>query len=488
MDRKLIFNLLSKMMVVESALLVIPAVISLCYGEFLKDGVYFIIVAAATCLVFLPLAFLTKQPAKILYAREAFSLVALCWVLWSLIGALPFLLSGTLTNYIDCIFEATSGFTTTGATVFEDVECLPHGILLWRSLMHWVGGMGVLVLALAVLPMTGGGNYMNLFRAEMTGSEVGKLVPKAKKTAFILYAIYTAMTVALTVLLILGGMPVFDSINHAMSTAGTGGMSVKNASIGAYDSTYIDIVVTVFMFMMGVNFTLYFMLLKGKVKDFFKSAELRFYAIEFVIVSLLIALVLRFKGGEDFFHALRLSTFQAASLMSSTGYATADTNVWVPIAKVALIICMLIGACAGSTGGGIKVSRIQIAGKTIARDVKRQINPRYVCAVRSEGKPVDNPTINAVMTFIASYFAILFASVAILAATGINFETGFTSVVSGLSNMGPFFSEGAATTSNYMFMPYIAKIVLSADMLLGRLEIFPFLILFSRSTINRKLF
>ncbi len=476
-------------MLVEAAFILIPAVVSLCYGEFMTDGIWFLLTAVGTLLVFLPIAFLTKTESARLYAREAFSLVAMCWVCWSLVGAIPFLLTGVQKNYIDCLFEAVSGFTTTGATVFTDVECLPHGILLWRSLMHWVGGMGVLVFALAILPMTKTGNYMNLFRAEMTGSDVGKLVPKAKSTAFILYAIYTVMTVVLAVLLILGGMPVFDSINHAMSTAGTGGMSVKNASIGAYNSAYIDAVVTIFMFLMGINFTMYFLILSGKFKDIFRSGELRFYCAEFVIVSAGIAINLKLTENFTFLHSLRLSAFQTASLMSSTGYATANTNAWTTLAKMTLLICMLIGACAGSTGGGIKVSRVQIATKTIYRDVKRQVSPRFVYRVRSEGKALDNYTTNSVMTFIISYLIILLASMFVISINGYDIETCFSSVVSGLSNMGPYFSATKGVdTSNFLHMAWYSKLVLSADMLLGRLEIFPFFILLSKSSIRKKYF
>lgn len=486
MDYKLIFNLLSKMMLVECGFLLVPAAVSALYGEY-STSLIFLAVALCAALIFYPLSRITKGESGVMYAREAFTLVPLCWLFWSLVGAFPFLFASPLSNYADCLFEAVSGFTTTGATVFADVESLSHGILIWRSLMHWVGGMGVLVFALAIIPMTKTGNYLNLFRAEMTGSDVGKLVPKAKRTAGILYAIYGAMTLVLAILLIAGGMPVFDSINHAFSTAGTGGMSVKNASIGAYNSPYIDAVITVFMFMMGINFTMYFLLLRGKLKDIFRSAELWCYTITFVVVSAVIGLQLYQNDGGTVLHSLRLSCFQTASLMSSTGFATADTNAWLPLSKILLVACMLMGACAGSTGGGIKVSRVQIALKTAYRDVQKQVKPRYVYLIRSEGKVVESSTVSSVLTFIFCYFAIAIASTVIFSFDGMEFEGGFTSAISALSNMGPFFDKTRAATTDYMFMSTLSKLVMSADMLLGRLEIFPIFVMLSPRIFGKKL-
>lgn len=485
MNRKTVINILSKMMLVESALMLVPALVSLFYKEH-GTSLSFLVVSAGIAAIFVPIMLLTKNSGGF-YAREAFAVTALCWVFWSAFGAIPFMLCAGITDFFSAFFEAVSAFTTTGATVFADVESLSHGILFWRSLMHWVGGMGVLVFALALLPITNTSSYMNLFRAEMTGSSVGKLVPKAKQTAFILYGIYFAMTLLLAVLLILGGMPVFDSINHAMSTAGTGGMTVKNSSIAYYDSAYIDIVITVFMLLFGVNFSLYFLALKGRIRDAVRSSEMRLYFIIFAVITLSISLDLTFTGNAGFLENLRHAAFQTSTLMSSTGFMSTDFDLWPMLSKVLLLTVMVIGACAGSTGGGIKVSRVQIAGKTMYRDVKRQVSPRFVYAVRSEGKVLDSSTVSSVMTFIVSYAALALITVLVLSFENISLETSISASVSALSNIGPAFDE-LGPTCNYMFLNPLSKMVLSADMLLGRLEIFPFLILFSRGTISKKYF
>lgn len=468
--------------------MLVPAVTSLIYGE-MQSFFAFVITALCTGAVFLPICIGTRHCEQRLYISEAFAVVALCWVVWSVVGSVPFYLTGDITDFSNGFLEAVSAFTTTGATVFSDVESLSHGILLWRSLMHWVGGMGVLVFALAIVPVTQSGSYMNLFRAEMTGSEVGKLVPKAKQTAYILYGIYAAMTAVLVILLLLGGMPLFDSINHAMSTAGTGGMSVRNSSIASYGSAYIEWVITVFMLLFGVNFTLYYLILRGRVREALKSSELKCFLSIYLIATAVITVTLLANGNGNFADDLRHSAFTAASIMSTTGFYNNNFNLWPHFAKFILLLLMIVGSCAGSTAGGIKVSRAQIAAKTVYRDVKRQVSPRFVYNIRSEGKTVDNYTVNGVTAFLLCYFVIAASAtvVVMLDPAGLDIESSISAAITSLGNVGPGLAR-VGPVENFAFLSPITKIVLSVCMLLGRLEIFPFFILFSKRMFTRRSF
>ena len=377
---------------------------------------------------------------------------------------------------MDAVFETVSGFTTTGASNLPDIEALSRGAIFWRSLTHFLGGMGVLVFILAVLPMSGS-RSMHIMRAEVPGPIVGKLVPSARKTAMLLYGIYIVLTLVETMLLVCGGMSIFDSLIHAFGTAGTGGFSSRALSIGYYDSAYIDIVITVFMIIFGVNFNLYYLILLGKGLEVLKSEELRWFLGIIVFAAVTIALNLGSTYG-GFFGNLRYSFFQVASIISTTGYGTADFSLWPTYSKWILVLLMFLGACAGSTGGGIKVSRIIILGKAIRLELRKQLKPHSISIERLEGKPIGEAAIHSTLVFFASYFFLLFLGTTIVATDGFDLLSTFTGVVSCLSNIGPGLDMTGPAGSYVMFSP-LSKIVMSLCMLLGRLEIFPILMLFS---------
>ena len=472
MNYRMIAQILGKVLCTIAAVLLLPALVSLLYRE--SPLPFLIVTLIMSVCGFVLLRF--KPSTGKIYAAEGFAVVGLSWVLLSLFGALPFVLSGDIPNYVDAVFETVSGFTTTGASNLADVEALSRGGVFWRSLTHFLGGMGVLVFIMAVLPMSGS-RSIHIMRAEVPGPIVGKLVPSARKTAILLYGIYIALTVLEAILLICGGMSVFDSLIHAFGTAGTGGFSSRALSIGYYDSAYIDTVITVFMIVFGVNFNLYYMILLGKWTDALKSEELHWFLGIILFSAVTIALNLGSAYG-GFFHNLRYSFFQVASIISTTGYGTADFSLWPTYSKWVLVLLMFLGACAGSTGGGIKVSRFIIVGKAIRLELRKQLKPHSVNIERLEGKPISEATIHSTLVFFACYFFLLFLATLLVAVDGFDLLSSFTGVISCLSNIGPGLDMTGPMGSFVMFSPK-SKVILSLCMLLGRLEIFPILMLFS---------
>lgn len=477
MNYKMVFSILGKTMLIEAVLLLCSLFVGVIYSE--NTHVNFLIPIVGLIAVGLPLACI-KMKDKSIYAKEGFVIVSFAWIILSLVGAIPFVLSGAIPNYVDAVFETVSGFTTTGASVITDVEILPKSILFWRSFTHFIGGMGILVFVLAILPKYDSG-VMHVFRAESPGPSVGKLVSKLTFTARILYGIYIIMTLIELVLLLFGGMPFFDSLLHAFGTAGTGGFSVKNTSIAHYDSVYIEMVIATFMFLFGINFNVYYLLLLGNFRKVLKSEEVRAYVIIMISATLVIALNI-LSSCINFGQAIRYSFFQVASIGSSTGYVSADFDKWPALSKSIIVILMMVGACGGSTGGGIKVSRLVILIKSVVADVKRLIHPRSVVTVKFEGELLNKDTERNVHTFFILWVLIV-AVVTVLLCVDVNdFLTNFTATLSCIGNIGPGLSNAGlqmvGPTFNFSGYAWYSKILLSIVMLFGRLEIFPMLILF----------
>ena len=470
----MICYLIGRILLVEAGLMLLPLGVALIYGE---STVPFL--AAMAGLVATGAVLSRRKPQQsTLYARDGFAVVALVWLLMSAFGAIPFVLSGDIPFFVDAFFETVSGFTTTGASILTAVEPLSRSCLFWRSFTHWVGGMGVLVFVLIVLPMTGG-SAMHLLRAEAPGPSVGKLVSRMKDTSRILYSIYLVMTLVLIVLLLLGGMPLFDACVHAFGTAGTGGFSSRNISIGAYNSVYFDVVIGVFMLLFGVNFNLYYFLLLRKVKDVLRSEELRAYLVIVTAAVVLIAAnIVQMYGSV--WTSLRHAFFQVASITTTTGYATVDFNTWPTFSKMILLLLMFIGGCAGSTAGGIKVSRAVILGKASYADMKKMLHPNAVSTVRVEGKPLPENQLRGVYVYMSVYLILLAISLLLLSLEGFDLTTTITSVITCLNNVGPGL-EVVGPMGNFSGYSAWAKLLLSFDMLVGRLEIFPMLLLFAPS-------
>ncbi|MBQ3865222.1 MAG: TrkH family potassium uptake protein [Clostridia bacterium] len=444
----------------------------------------FVSAIVASALIGIPLAMLKVRSRRI-RARDGFVLVAVAWILISILGALPFYISREIPSLVDSLFETVSGFTTTGSSILTDVEALSKSTLLWRSFTHWLGGMGVLVFFLAIIPMTrGNGESLMILRAESPGPQVDKLVPKTAKSAQILYLIYTGLTVAEIILLLLGNMPIFDAVCTAFGTAGTGGFGVKNTSIGGY-SPYIQYVVTVFMILFGVNFSVYFAILLKQASKAFRNEELRVYfaiiGISIVIIGINIWKMYAGNLEEVFRHA----AFQVASIMTTTGFGTTDFNVWPQLSRMILLLLMIVGACAGSTGGGMKVSRIIILFKGMGMQMQKLIRPNRVNFVRITQEVVPNETVSGVFAYAATYCLIAILSVLVVSLDQFSFETNFTAVLACLNNIGPGL-DMVGSTGNYSAFSAISKIVLSLNMLLGRLEIYPILICFLPSTWKRE--
>ena len=473
---------IGRILLTEAALLMLPTAVAAVYGEAVLP---FLIPALLLAVIGLALGLRSPKRSS-LYARDGFAVVALAWVLMSVFGALPFVISGDIPHFVDAFFETVSGFTTTGASILTEIEPLGRGVLFWRSFTHWVGGMGVLVFVMAILPMSAGdGHGMHLMRAEVPGPSVGKLVSRMGDTAKILYGIYLAMTVMEIVLLLLGGMPLFDACIHAFGTAGTGGFSSRNISVGAYDSAYFDVVIGVFMLLFGVNFNLYYFLLIKRFRDVFRSEELRAYLlIVGVAVAAIAADIVHIYGTVG--RSLRYAFFQVASIITTTGFATADFNAWPEFSRAILVILMFVGACAGSTGGGVKVARVVILCKTSLGDMRKMLHPNAVTTVRFEGKPLTDRTIRSVHLFLTVYILIFTASVLLLSLERFDLATTFTAVAACINNIGPGL-EVVGPMGNYAQFSPAAKLLLSFDMLVGRLEIFPMLLLFAPSIWKRRL-
>ena len=420
-----------------------------------------------------------KRPKNTsIYAREGFVTVALSWIVLSALGALPFVFTGAIPSYIDALFETVSGFTTTGSSILAEVEPLPRCVLFWRSFTHWVGGMGVLVFVMAVLPLAGGTN-MYMMKAESPGPIVGKLVPKVKSTALLLYKMYLVLTLLQLIFLLLGRMPLFDALTTTFGTAGTGGFGVKNDSIGGY-SPYIQVVVTVFMILFGVNFNVYYLIIKKKAKLAAQSTEVRLY---FLIIFVSIVLITANIAGmfDSLAEALRHAAFQVGSIITMTGFATTDFDIWPSFSKTILVILMFIGACAGSTGGGIKVSRILILLKAVRRELNLIAHPHRVRTLKVDGKMVETAVIRSVCVFLATYVLIFGVSLLLISVDNFDFTTNFTAVAATMNNIGPGL-ERVGPTCNFSGYSAFSTLVLTFDMLAGRLELFPLLILFSRNT------
>ena len=472
MNRKLVLKMLGYVLALEAGLLLLPLMVGLYYRErcvFSLLATIVLLLAAGIPLICL------KVTNKSMYAREGYIIVAFSWILLSLFGALPFYLSGAIPSYIDSLFETVSGFTTTGASILTNVEAMPKSLLFWRSFTHWVGGMGILVFALAILP---GVNERSIYvmRAEVPGPSVGKLVPKTHKTATVLYLIYFAMTIV-EIVLLLFRMPLFDSLITAFGTAGTGGFSNRNASIGAYNSAYVDGVVTIFMLLFGVNFNIYYLFLRRQFRQGIKSEELRWYVCLSGLSMLVITLNI-LPQSPSLSHAFREASFQVSSIITTTGYAPADYNLWPELSRMILFLLMIVGACGGSTGGGVKVSRLVIVMKKLYYDVVRMLHPRSVHPIRLEGKRLDDETVNRASVFLLSYLFIIFILSLLVSVDGYDFETTLSSVTACMGNIGPGLGL-VGPTGNFSHFSGFSKLILSLAMLLGRLEIFPLFLMAS---------
>ena len=480
MNNRMIAYIICRIMLTEAALLVLPLLVTFLYGE---SPVPFLIPILLLALCGGAMGW-KKPKSTALYARDGLAVVALAWICMSLFGALPFVLSGDIPNYVDAFFETVSGFTTTGSSILTEIEPLSRGGLFWRSFTHWVGGMGVLVFVMAILPMNDG-HGMHLMRAEVPGPTVGKLVSRMSDTAKILYSIYLVMTVVEIVLLLAGGMPLYDAAIHAFGTAGTGGFSCRNLSVGAYDSVYFDVVIGVFMLLFGVNFNLYYFLLIRRFRDVLHSEELRAYLL--IVAASVLAIAVNISHlYQSFAASLRYAFFQVSSIITTTGYATADFNAWPAFSKAILVILMFVGACAGSTGGGMKVARIVILAKTSVCDMRKMLHPNAVATVRFEGKPIGEKNIRSVHLFLTVYLIVFTISCLLLSLEEMDLVTTFTAVAACMNNIGPGLEVVGPMGNFAAFSPW-AKVLLSFDMLVGRLEIFPMLLLFAPSIWKRKL-
>ncbi|KHD16160.1 TrkH family potassium uptake protein [Clostridium butyricum] len=476
MNYKAVLSILGNVVKYMVALLFVPLLIALYYGE--GDAKSFLL----TILIGAPIGFILsniKAEKKAIYAKEGFLIVGFAWIIISAIGALPFVISGAIPSFIDAFFETVSGFTTTGATILTAIEGLPKGILFWRSFTHWIGGMGFLIFMLALIPSLGS-NSIHLLKAESPGPSPGKIVPKIKETAKILYLIYFALTLIEGILLMCAGMNLYDAVIHAMGTAGTGGFSNMNASIAAFNSPAIEWIITIFMLIFGINFALYFQILKGNFKGFFKNEELRYYLLIILSAFILITVNIISLNGGDIILSIRQSAFQVSSIVTSTGFATVDFNFWPTLSKLIIVMLMFVGAMAGSTGGGIKTVRIVIMLKAIKREINKIIHPKRVNSVKIDGKTVDEDIIHGVFLFIGAYIIISLIAIFIISFDNFDVVTTVTSVITTMSNIGPGL-EVVGPAGNFAAFSPLSKLVLSFCMLAGRLEIYPMLIMFSPS-------
>lgn len=476
MNYSMIFFIIGWVFIIEAALMAPSALVALLYAE---QSIWAFAAAIGLCLL-LGVPLVRRQPSnKVFYAKEGCVTVALSWIVMSLMGALPFVFSGVIPSIVDAMFETVSGFTTTGASILKDVEVLPRCMLFWRSFTHWIGGMGVLVFLLCLLPMSGGGYSMNLMKAESPGPSVSKLVPKVRSTAKLLYGLYVALSLLELALLLLGSMPLFDALCTTFGTAGTGGFGIKNSSIGEY-SAYIQSIVTIFMILFGINFNVYFLLYMRRPKEAFRCEEAGWYLAIIAVSTLIITVFIR-NSFPDLVTAFRHAAFQVGSIITTTGFSTVDFNVWPAVPKAILVLLMFIGACAGSTGGGIKVSRIVLLFRTMTREIEQIIHPHMVKKLKFEGRVVGQEVLRSVNAFMVAYVLIFAGSTLLVCLDGFDLVTSFTSVAATLNNIGPGL-ELVGPASNFSCFSDLSKIVLIFDMLAGRLEIFPLLVLFFRDT------
>ncbi len=482
MNIKITCNYLGKILLLVAVLLLPSLGVALIYAEWLPAlsfGVTALIMAVLGLLITR-----IKTDDKAIYAREGFIIVSLSWVIVSLLGALPFVISGEIPSYLDAVFETVSGLTTTGGSILSDVECLSKSILFWRSFLHWMGGLGILVFIIAIAPLgKGNGMSLHILRAESTGPTVDKITPKIHSSARILYAIYFGLTFIETVLLLFGGMDLFDSFTLSMGTAGTGGFALLNSGIGSY-SSYCQIVISVFMMLFGVNFSIYYLIILREFRQIGRNGELKAYLCVIAASTVAIAVNISHLYGS-FGESLKHSFFQVTSIITTTGYSTTDFNLWPELSKFILVILMMLGACAGSTGGGLKVTRAILLVKSLKAELKRMLHPQSVVTVKQDGKPVERETLNRVTVYFSTLIIISVVSVFIISFAGYDFTTNVTAVIANVNNIGPGLNL-VGPTCNYGFFPFYAKIVLIFDMLVGRLEIFPMLMLFSPSVWKRR--
>ena len=474
MNYRMLWYLLSVLLGIEAALMLIPMTVAIIYGESVLP---FLITVGILAVISLPGIIFKPKNTKI-YAREGFVCVALSWLLMSAFGALPFVLDGAIPNYIDAFFETCSGFSTTGASILTRIEGLHYGVLFWRSFTHWIGGMGVLVFMLAIIPQSDSAIY--LMRAEVPGPTKGKLVPKLRQTALILYAIYIVITLAEIIALLISGLPLYDALVSTFGTAGTGGFSVKNASIAGYNNPAAEWIIATFMLIFGINFNLFFLVLIGKWREAVKSEELRVY-LALAFSAIVIIAIQTYDSAAGLEKCIRDAFFQASSIISTSGFSTTDFNQWPALSKTILVLLMFIGSCAGSTAGGIKTSRLVIIVKNAVREVRHMIHPRSVNTVRLDGEPVAEETVKSAVNYMGLYLGVLIISVLLISVDGFDFESNFTGVLACLNNIGPGLGV-VGPTGNYASYSLFSKIVLSLDMLLGRLELMPMIVLFSPAT------
>ena len=475
MNYSIVFYIIGWILNLEAAFMSLGCITALIYGE--KAGWSFVVSILLCLVIGLPLT-VRKPSSHIFYLRESFVSTALGWIALSCMGALPFLFSGVLHNPVDALFETVSGFTTTGSSIFTDVEVLPRCILFWRSFTHWIGGMGVLVFLLILPPLAVGGR-MNLMKAESPGPSVSRLVPKVQTTAKILYIIYIIMTLVEIVLLLAGGMPLFDSLVITFGTAGTGGFGIRNDSCAGY-TTYQQVVITVFMILFGVNFNFYFLLAVKKGRQTLQSEEVRAYLLIILAAILLIAVNIR-GYFSHFGQAVQQSAFQVGSIITTTGYATTDFNLWPEFSRTILVMLMFVGACAGSTGGGVKVYRLLIMVKTVKKELRQLLHPRSIKKIQIDGKAVEHEVVRSTNVFLIVYLLIFIFSILLVSLDNKDLITNFTAVASTLNNIGPGLGD-VGPLGNFSGFSNFSKLVMTFDMLAGRLELFPLLLLFMRST------
>ncbi len=481
MNRRLVIYNVGHIIKLIGVLMILPMIVSLCYGE-TRCVVSFAIVIAFSLALGFTATIIFKPDKKNLFAREGFATVALSWIILSLIGCLPFLISREIPNFFDAFFETVSGFTTTGSSILTDVESMSHGLLFWRSFTHWIGGMGVIVLIMAILPSESG-RSMHIMRAEMPGPVVGKLVPKIRDTAKILYIIYFVLTVVEMIFLLIGGMPLFDSAVHALGTAGTGGFGIKSDSLSGY-SPYLQWVITAFMLIFGINFNIYYFLLLRKFSTALKNTELWVFIGTVLVASGIITYSI-YPLYNNFGDSVRHAVFQVASIMSTTGYSSTDFNLWPELAKGVIFVLMFVGGCAGSTAGGLKMARVVLLVKIIKRDVKKLLHPRSMPTVKLDGKTVDAATLSGVTSYFAIYIFMMALVFFILSFEPFDFQTNITAAVSCFNNVGPGFGEIGPMSSFSKYSDF-SKLILSFTMLFGRLEVYPLLLAFYPGTWAKK--
>ena len=475
MNKSIIRYIMGRVLQFEGLFMLLPAIVAAVHREY--SGFVFLGVGLGSAL--LGTLFVIRKPkSTVFYAREGFVTVSLSWIVLSLVGALPFVITGFIPNYIDAVFETVSGFTTTGASILNNVEALDYSTQFWRCFTHWVGGMGVLVFIMAVLPLSGSHN-LHLMRAESPGPEVGKLVPRIKDTAKILYGIYLGLTLLLVVLYVINGMSLYEALIYSFSTMGTGGFANKNLSLGYY-SDVIQVITIIFMFLCGINFNVYFLAMRGKVKEIFKSEEVKLYFAAVILGTMVITWQIADRY-DDLFHAAKDAAFQIVAVVSTTGFSTTDFVTWPMLSKAIIVLVMVTGGCAGATCGGFKMSRVVILAKTLKKEVMHLTHPRSVRKIRMSGAPVHEETSKSVVSFLVAYVLFVFVSFLLVAYNNIDFETSISSVLTMIGNVGPGLGL-VGPSGNYSIYNSFSKVVLIFDMLAGRLELFPLLVLFNFGT------